>query len=176
MVGRKLIAFSGVFLALSLAAVAQENNFNGTWVLDTNRSRLTPGGGLARIGDGGAPQRLHVTHSLNGDVTLLSEVNESQARTYKLNAESTIPVTQDADMSVVARWNGPRLVVEGTRVDGGSAAVTAVRRTLELSSNGSVLTIDVSTTSSDTEQSSRLVYNRTTTVPACEEWSTPCLP
>ncbi len=176
MVSSRVTASSIVFLALSISTPAQETNFSGTWALDANRSRLIPGGGLARIGDEGAPRRLHVTHGLNGDVTLLSEVNESQARTYKLNAESEIPVTQDNDMTVVARWDGARFIVEGTRGDRDSTAVTAVRRILGLSLNGSVLTIDVLTTTSNGEQSSLLVYTRTTSVPDCKEWSTPCLP
>ena len=78
------ILFTGLCLFFVTDASAQPVNFSGTWVLDPSRSTLLPGGGLARLGDGGSPGRLHITHSANGDVTLLSEVNESQARTYKV--------------------------------------------------------------------------------------------
>ncbi len=154
-------------------ASAQSVNFSGTWVLDPSRSTLLPDGGLARLGDGGSPNRLHITHSTNGDVTLLSEVNESQARTYKVEAESSIPVSQDIDMTVISHWQGSSFIVEGQRE---GANISAVRRVLSLSADGSVLTIEASSTSTNGTSTAVLMYTKTDTVPACETWSTPCDP
>ena len=166
-----LILFTGLCLFFVTDASAQPVNFSGTWVLDPSRSTLLPGGGLARLGDGGSPGRLHITHSANGDVTLLSEVNESQARTYKVETESPIPVSQDVDMAVTSHWQGSSFIVEGQRQ---GTAILAVRRVLSLSADGSILTIEASSTSPDETITTELVYTKTDTVPACETWSTPC--
>ena len=166
-----LILFTGLCLFFVTDASAQPVNFSGTWVLDPSRSTLLPGGGLARLGDGGSPGRLHITHSANGDVTLLSEVNESQARTYKVETESPIPVSQDIDMTVTSHWQGSSFIVEGQRE---GADISAVRRVLSLSTDGSVLTIEASSTSTTGTNTAVLMYTRTDTVPACETWSTPC--
>ena len=166
------ILFVGLCLFLITDASAQPATFSGTWVLDPARSTLPPGGGLARLGSS-APRRLHVTHSVNGDVTLLSEINESQARTYKVDAESPIPVSQDVDMAVTSHWQGSSFVVEGQRQ---GADISAVRRVLSLSTDGSILTIEASSTSTNGTVTSVLVYAKTNTVPACETWATPCVP
>ena len=166
------ILFVSLFLFLITDASAQPVTFSGTWVLDPARSTLPSGGGLARLGSG-APRRLHVTHSVNGDVTLLSEINESQSRTYKVDAESPIPVSQDVDMAVTSHWQGSSFVVEGQRQ---GADISAVRRVLSLSTDGSILTIEASSTSTNGTVTSVLVYAKTNTVPACETWATPCVP
>jgi len=166
------ILFVSLFLFLITDASAQPATFSGTWVLDPARSTLPSRGGLARLGSG-APRRLHVTHSVNGDVTLLSEINESQARTYKVDAESPIPVSQDVDMAVTSHWQGSSFVVEGQRQ---GADISAVRRVLSLSTDGSILTIEASSTSTNGTVTSVLVYAKTNTVPACETWATPCVP
>lgn len=172
MTRHSIVALLALFATLPTGVSGQTVNFSGTWVLDSDLSTIVPGSGLARIGDGGSPKRLHITHSRTGDVTLLSEVNESQARTYKIRADSLIPVSQDVDMIVTSRWDNSRFIAEGQQR---GADISSVRRVLILSPDGTVLTLKASTTIASRETTSILVYTKTTTVPACSEWSTPCL-
>ena len=74
-------------------------------------------------------------------------------------------------MTVTSHWQGSSFIVEGQRE---GADISAVRRVLSLSTDGSVLTIEASSTSPTGTNTAVLMYTKTDIVPACETWSTPC--
>jgi hypothetical protein len=156
---------------------AQAPNFSGTWVLDAAASRIAPEAGLGVLGAVGTPERLHVTHAANGDLTLQSEWNTSEARIYRPDRETVIPVGPDDTMRIVARWDGATLIAEGRReTAGGGSTILGVRRAISLSADSGVLTIDATTTRSAGSATSTMIYTRLTDLGPCEQWSEPCEP
>ena len=166
----KPTALSTGLLVLLISAggasvTVQTPNFSGIWALQPAESEIDTAAVLHQIGAGGTPPTLHIAHAANGDVTVLSQQNESIARVYRPYAPSSIPDGPDTDVAVTTRWEANTLVVEGSR-----GGMTLGRR-LSLSPDGQTLVVQVT----DGSAVSTLVYARTTTVPPCESWPTPCL-
>jgi hypothetical protein len=82
-------------LAAAIEVRGQALDYTGTWRLNREASRITPGVGLAYLGAGGAPPTLYVTQAANGSVVVGSDINESQARLYRV--EPGKPLAGDRD-------------------------------------------------------------------------------
>ena len=173
-----VIAVLAICLAAQAPSVAaQTPNFSGTWVLNEGASQIVAEAGFGVLGAVGTPERLHVTHAANGDLALQSEWNTSEARIYRPDSETVIPVGPDDTMTVVARWDGATLVAQGGRAPaGGGSTILGVRRAVSMSADGGTLTIEATTTTSDGDATSTMVYNRLTDLGPCEQWSEPCQP
>ena len=145
-------------LAAAAPAVAQTPDFSGTWTLDLDASRITapPLGG----GDGGPADTLHITQAANGTLVVGNEVNAAQAWTYEPDGESAIPVGRNDTMTVTSTWEGSRFVSEGRRDAGPGNAIIGVREVRSLSDAGRTLTVEVTTTTPDGDQTNTLVYTR----------------
>ena len=152
------------------APAAQEAgrpNFSGWWTLDRDATTLTPpafsgGRGGADIG------RLFITHAANDTVIVGPETNGLKAWSYMPGREGTIPVGRDTTMRAAARWDGARLVAEGTQGD------LRMHEVMSLSADGSRLTIEVTTTTPEGEIRNTLVYRKDVPAGACGTWAMPC--
>ncbi len=157
---------------------AQPPDFSGTWRLDASRSRISETAALAGLIAAGAPDTLHVTHAANGTLVVESQFNESHARIYKPDGESSTPVFmgQVGSITMTSRWEGRILVSEGVLESTPGATTTAieVKEVLGLSSDGRTLEIEVTTTNAGGQSSSKLMYTRIGDVGPCESWPSPC--
>jgi hypothetical protein len=154
-------------------AGAQPLDLSGTWRLDTERSRVVDSAGLSGLIASGAPETLHITRAANGTVVVESRINESHARIYTPDAESSTPAGQGGRITTRSRIENRALISEGSREDATGVA-TAVREVLALSADGAVLTIEVRTTAAAGTQTSTLVYTRALSAGPCQTWPTPC--
>ena len=146
-------------------AQAQGPDLSGMWTLDDDASSYSPpafsgGRGGDDIG------RLFITHAANGTVLIGAETNGLKAWCYIPGRELMIPVGRDTSMLVASRWDGGRLIAEGTM---GEMQMHEV-----ISLDGDRLTIDVTTTTPDEEVRNRLVYRRDVPVGDCKQWAMPC--
>ena len=119
-------------------------DFSGTWKLDRAASQITTGTGISGLGAAGAPNTLYISQAANGTVVIGSDVNESQARTFRI-----------AGGAISSK--GP----ESTE----SASVSA---------DGQTLTITVVAARASGETRSTLTYKKTQGEDPCEKWPTPC--
>ena len=157
-----------LLLVLSGAAAdAQTPNFSGFWTLDRDASDITPPAFSG--GRGGASiDRLFITHATNDTVVIGTETNGLKAWHYTPGQEGTIPVGRDTTMRAASRWDGERLMAEGTRGD------MRMHEVMTLGNGGSRLTIDVTTTTPEGVTKNRLVYLKDRPVGACRTWAMPC--
>ncbi len=174
---RILLAITVLAVYQAAPVVAQTPDFSGTWMLDEAVSQITPKAGLGALGAVGTPERLHITHAANGDLTLQSEWNTSEARLYRPGSETVIPVGPDDTLRVRAHWDDATLIAEGRRpTAGGGSRILGVRRALSLSGDGGTLTIEATTTTADGDATSTMIYTRLANLGPCEQWSEPCEP
>ena len=170
---RAALCGAAVLLAVRVAsAPAQAPDLSGTWKLDPSRSRIGAAT-LAGLVKAGAPDMLYITHAANGTVIVESRINESQSRIYDPGRQTTTPVVPSGSITMMSKWDGPRLVSEG-RLESASGASASVREILALDADGRTLTIDVTTTVVDEMSASTLIYTNTATVEPCDKWPTPC--
>lgn len=164
--GGRGLTVAGMLLAAGLAS-AQRPDFSGMWTLDRAASEVTaPAFSGGRGGDDVG--RLFITHAANGTVIVGAETNGRKAWSYAPGREMAIPVGRDTTMLAASRWEGERLVVEGTL--GGMT----MREVMTLSSDGGTLTIEVTTGTPAGETRNRLVYRSDGPVGACDTWAMPC--
>ena len=71
-------------------------------------------------------------------------------------------------MRAASRWDGRRLIAEGTRGD------MRMHEVMTLGNGGGRLTIDVTTTTPEGVAKSRLVYRKGQPAGACKTWAMPC--
>ena len=71
-------------------------------------------------------------------------------------------------MRATSRWEGDRLVAEGSQAD------MQMHEVMSLSPDGQVLTIEVATITPEGETVNRLVYSKGLAVGGCESWAMPC--
>jgi len=167
-------------VALDLGARSADDapDFSGTWMLDEKTSTVAQTATLAGIAPAGAPHRLHITQPGNGTVIVESEINEGHARMYVPGGKMSTPVFVGAagTVTMASRWEGKKLVSEGTRetASGPSTVVSKVTEVLALSGDGRVLTVDVTSVTGNESASSSLKYMRTGDVGSCQSWPTPC--
>ena len=155
------------FLFAATTVAAQAPNFSGYWTLDRDASDITPPAFSG--GRGGASiDRLFVTHAANDTLIVGTETNGLKAWSYTPGTEGSIPVGRDTTMRVRSRWDGTRLVAEGTQGD------MRMHEVMTLSDDGNRLTIVVTTTTPDGETTNTLVYLKNQPVGACESWARPC--
>lgn len=164
--GRCSLSAAGLLLVAG-TALAQRPDFSGMWTLDREASRFTaPAFSGGRGGDDVG--RLFITQAANGTLIVGAETNGLKAWSYTPGRELTIPVGRDTTMLAASRWEGDRLVAEGTQGD------MTMREVLALSPDGETLTIEVITGTPDGEIRNRLVYRANRPVGACETWAMPC--
>ncbi len=157
---------AGMVLVAGLAS-AQRPDFSGMWTLDREASDFTaPAFSGGRGGDD--VDRLFITHAANGTVIVGAETNGLKAWSYTPGRELTIPVGRDTTMLAASRWEGGRLVAEGTRGD------MTMHEVMSLSPDGGTLTIEVTTGTPEGETRNRLVYRSDRPVGACGTWAMPC--
>jgi hypothetical protein len=157
-----------LFLALAGPAAAQRPDFSGMWTLDEGATELTPPAFSGGRG-GGDTGRLFITHAANGTVVIGAETNGVKAWSFSPGrGELRIPVGRDTSMLASSQWDGDRLVAEGTQGD------MSMREVMSLSADGSILTIEVTTTTPDGETRNRLVYTMAPPVGPCKAWAMPC--
>ena len=157
---------AGILLVAALAS-AQSPDFSGMWTLDREASDFTaPAFSGGRGGDD--IRRLFIIHAANGTVVVGAETNGLKAWSFAPGRELTIPVGRDTTMEVASRWEGDRLVAEGTRGD------MTMHEVMSLSPDGGTLTIEVTTGTPEGETRNRLVYRSGRPVGACETWAMPC--
>ena len=171
---KRAVMCAAVSLAATLVPVfvhtAQEAklpDFSGMWTLDQDASQFTRPAFSGGRG-GTAIERLFITHALNGTLIIGSETNGLKAWSYTPGRRVTIPVGRDTTMTVTSRWEGERIVAEGSRGD------MEMREVLSLSPDGRILTIEVTTRTPEGEQVNKLVYTQDQPVGPCESWVTPC--
>jgi hypothetical protein len=119
-------------------------DFSGTWKLDRAASQIATGTGIAGLGASGAPNTLYISQAANGTVVIGSDVNESQARTFRVGGGAISS-------------KGPE--------SHESASVSA---------DGQTLTITVVAARAAGETRSTLTYKKTPGEDPCEKWPTPC--
>ncbi|HSF18810.1 MAG TPA: hypothetical protein VLK65_25015 [Vicinamibacteria bacterium] len=158
--------------------LAQPPDFSGTWRLDPDRSHVTPAAVMAGLIGAGAPETLHITQPANGTLVIESQINESHARIYDPDRETTTPVFvgQAGSITMTSRWEGRSLVSEGSREpsSGESASPARVREIFSLSADGRSLEIEITITDAEGESASSLRYTRIRDVGPCESWPSPC--
>lgn len=163
---RYIGAVAGMVLVAGFA-FAQRPDFSGMWTLDREASDFTaPAFSGGRGGDDVG--RLFITHAANGTVIVGAETNGLKAWSYTPGRELTIPVGRDTTMRAASRWEGERLVAEGTQ--GGMT----MHEVMSLSPDGGTLTIEVTTATPDGETRNRLIYRSDRPVGPCEAWAMPC--
>ena len=136
------------------------------WTLDENASAYTApafsgGRGGADIG------RLFITHAANGTLVIGPETNGRKAWSYIPGRELAVPVGRDTTMLVRSRWEGQRIVAEGSQGD------MEMHEVMTLSPDGSTLTFEVTTRTPEAETLNRLVYTKDQPVGRCENWAMP---
>ena len=146
---------------------AQQPDFSGMWTIDPEASEFrypafSGGRGGADIG------RLFITHAKNGTLVIGAETNASKAWSYTPGRELAIPVGRDTTMMAASRWEGSHLVAEGRQGD------MQMHEVMSLSPDGTILTIEVTTTTPDGRTTNRLVYTKDRPVGPCENWAMPC--
>lgn len=157
---------AGLLLVAGFAS-AQRPDFSGMWTLDRAASDVTaPAFSGGRGGDDVG--RLFIVHAANGTVVVGAETNGLKAWSYTPGREFTIPVGRDTTMRAASRWEGDRLVAEGTQGD------MTMHEVMSLSPDGRTLTIEVTTGTPEGETRNRLVYRSDRPVGACETWAMPC--
>ena len=174
------ITFAVVWMTAASTALAQIPDFSGTWRLDSGRSRVDAEATLAGLAGTGAPETLHVTQPSNGTLVVESQVNESHARIYVPDGESSTPVYlgELGTITMTSRWESGALVSAGTRTSGTTPSVTTSKVTEEfrVSTDGQTLEIRV-TVAPDSESAARessLRYTRIDDVGTCDSWPSPC--
>ena len=75
---------------------------------------------------------------------------------------------RDTTMRAASRWEGERLVAEGTCGD------MRMHEVMTLDDGGNRFTIEVTTTTPEGVTKNRLVYLKDQPVGACETWAMPC--
>ena len=164
--GRCGLSIAGMLLVAGLAS-AQRPDFSGMWTLDREASDFTaPAFSGGRGGEDVG--RLFIVHAANGTLVIGAETNGVKAWSYVPGRELTIPVGRDTTMRAASRWEGERLVAEGTQGD------MTMREVMSLSPDGGTLTIKVITGTPAGEVRNRLVYRANRPVGACETWAMPC--
>jgi hypothetical protein len=166
-----------IFVTLhAVGALAQAPDFSGTWKLDPDRSRVAAEAGFAGLIPSGAPDRLHITQPANGTLIIESEINEGHARLYRPGGKSSTPAGQGGTITMTSRWEGARLVSEGSQetLSGQSTMTKNVKEVLALGADGRTLTIEVTTAGTGEKSVTTLTYTRTQVVEPCQKWPTPC--
>jgi hypothetical protein len=147
MILRSLTASVAAILMCGVAArVAGQKppDVAGTWKLDRAASQITTGTGIAGLGASGAPNTLYISQAANGTVVIGSDVNESQARTFRM-----------AGGAISSK--GPELTEH-----------------VSISADGQTLTITVVAARPAGETRSTLTYKKAQLEDPCEKWPTPC--
>jgi hypothetical protein len=159
-------------VAATATLTAQTPDFSGTWALDAAKSQVVATAGYTGLIAAGAPATLHITQPANGAVVVESQMNEAHVRIYKPGGQTSTPAGQGGAVLMTTKWEGRSLVSEGA-VKAPNGDTVTVREVLALSADGKALTVQI-TTSAAGQNSSSLVYTRSTNAGPCESWPTPC--
>lgn len=170
---REPLVLAAILLACA-GLYAQGPDLSGTWQLDDANSKVVATAGIIGLIPAGAPKMLHITQPSNGSVVIESQVNEAHVRIYKPGRDTSTPAGQGGAVTMTSKWQGRSLVSEGA-LKAPNGDTTTVREVVTLSSDGKMLTLDVTTTAPQGDKaSSTLVYRKITDVGPCEKWPTPC--
>jgi hypothetical protein len=159
-------------VAATATLTAQTPDFSGTWALDAAKSQVVATAGYTGLIAAGAPATLHITQPANGAVVVESQMNEAHVRIYKPGGQTSTPAGQGGAVLMTTKWEGRSLVSEGA-VKAPNGDTVTVREVLAMSADGKALTVEI-TTSAAGQNSSSLVYTRSTNAGPCESWPTPC--
>lgn len=176
MTSRRALLLVPLLLTLTAPGAAQTPGLGGTWRLDAERSKVTPGAGLFGLIGAGVPPTLHITAPANGTLVVESQINEGHARMYTPRGKTTTPVGQTGTITMMSKWSGRSLTSEGTQetLAGTTTVVRNVKEVYTLSADGRTLTIEITSTTGGETSASSLVFTRLASVGGCESWPTPC--
>jgi len=156
---KRTILFAVLLLGLAAVHAAQAPDFNGTWRLNEDDSRITTGEGLSGLG-GPAPPMLYITQRRNGAVILSSRIPRSVSRDYLMGGSTWVPAPQPstAKFLMASRTRGLSMISEASgEVDG---EMVQVREVLTMDARGRRITLEVTTTRSWGPETNLLVYDR----------------
>jgi hypothetical protein len=113
----------GVVLIVSVGMAAQVPDHSGTWRLSRDASEITKGAGLTGLGAGGAPTTLYVTQAANGTAVVGSDINESGAKLYQVNAKGLVLERDGTTEHLSLSADGKTLTVRITAAAGSTTLV-----------------------------------------------------
>lgn len=113
----------GVLATVSMGLVAQATDHSGTWRLNREASQITKGAGLSGLGAGGAPPTLYVAQAANGTAVVGSDINESAAKLYQVNATGLVLERDGTTEHLSLGGDGKTLTVRVTAPAGSSTLV-----------------------------------------------------
>lgn len=176
---RRSVGFTAVVVLAAAAAMAAQArpDLSGTWVFDPKASEAAAGGGGASggtfamsgsgggravlSGGGGAPVEYRITQS-DASLTLermLGQVTQKFVHTFD-NAEN-VNVNGRTTLRSRSRWDGSRLVTEGTQtVSTDSGDVTAKVREVRSLEPGGTLIVETTRTTERGTNATKQVYTR----------------
>jgi hypothetical protein len=102
---------------------AQAPDHSGTWRLSRDASQITKGAGLTGLGAGGLPPTLYVTQSANGTAVVGSDINESGAKLYQVNAKGLVLERDGTTERLALSGDGKTLTVTITAAAGSTTLV-----------------------------------------------------
>lgn len=173
MTTRSIFAAAPAFvLAASVAVFAQATpDFSGTWTLDPSKSEMPQMGGMGggrpgggQMGGGMGPMTITIKQTAEA-LTIDQKMGEmSRTVTYKLDgSESTNPGMRGGEMKSTSKWDGGKLVTEGTQTMSGPNGEMTIKskEVRTLASDGTMLVETTRETPRGTT-TSKLVFKKST--------------
>jgi hypothetical protein len=96
---------------------------SGTWRLSREASQITKGAGFTGLGAGGVPPTLYVTQAANGTAVVGSDINESGAKLYQVNAKGLVLERDGTTEHISVSGDGKTLTARITSAAGSSTLV-----------------------------------------------------
>lgn len=156
---KRTTLFTALLLGLGTLGAAQQPDFNGTWRLNEEESRVTTGEGLDGLGSH-APETLYITQRRSGEVILTSRLPGSVARDYVIGGSTWVPAPRPSTgrFLMTSRTRGLSMISEASGETDGETV--RVREVLTMDPDGRRITLEVTTTRSWGPETNVLVYDR----------------
>ena len=150
------------FVAAPVLAQSAKTDFSGSWSLNKEKSEIPQGGGGGGGRGMGPAEKLVITQKGN---ELVVQQGEQKYTLMLDGTASEIPGMRGQPMNVKTKWDGPKLVVEGTATfEGQQGKVTVTRKdTWSLEDGGQTLVLDRVSTTPMGERKVKAVYTKATT-------------
>lgn len=164
---RTAVWTAAIVLAVTSAAFAQAKpDFSGTWTLDRDKSEMPqmggrPGGGGGMMGD------VSVTIKQTADTLAIEQkMGEMGSRTlnYKLDgSESVNPGARGGEAKSTSKWDGAKLITEGTQtMSGPNGEVTIKSKEVRSLQPDGTMLVEVTRETPRGTTTSKLVFKKTT--------------
>ncbi len=170
---RKTVWLAAIMLAVTSAVFAQNKpDFSGTWTLDRDKSEMPQMGGGGRPGGGGGGMGgmmadMTVTIKQTADtLTLEQKMGDmgSRTTTYKLDgSESVNPGMRGGEAKSTSKWDGDKLVTEGTQTfNGPNGEMTMKSKEVRSLQPDGTMLVEVTRETPRGTNTSKLVFKKTT--------------